>query len=269
MLDDPLVLAFAATRPDELALLLAGRNLTEVEDLVAALPVEDAAKLASRLPSWQLTGLLGTLDPGLIGRMLEDASVDEAVALVSHLNESRYPAVLAAAPEEVRGTLYQLLQFPSHTLASLVTTEFIRVPADTLCRVFCEQLSASADTRPRPVLVVDKQGHYQGLLRLRAAYARKNRGRPVGQVADAVEPLSGLTDAATALGSRKWADYPELPVVDNRHRILGVVSRSTLERLVRDDRPGSFSLERVLSELAGGYLDTCGRVLESLLGRPR
>ncbi len=268
MLSDPLVLAFTASRPTEVAVLLANRNLGELSAFIAQLPVKTAAALAARLPSWQLTGLLDTLEPALVAGLLVAASADESVALVSHLHESRYRAVIEAAPEGQRAGLYQLLEFPAHTLASLVSTEFIRVPEDTVCRVFCDQLSESADTRPYPVLVVDAAGHYLGMLSLRAAYARKNRGRQVGQVADKLEPLSGLTDAASALRSPLWAEHPEMPVVDNRKRILGVVSRAVLERVAGEAKPGEFSLEQVVTELASGYLSTCGRVLESLLGRP-
>ncbi len=268
MLDDPLVLEFTAARPEEVAVLLANRELGQLAPFVADLPAASAAALAARLPSWKLTGLLGVLDAALVGRLLVAAQADDAVALVSHRHESRYPGVLQTVPESERGPIYQLLEFPGHTLAALVSPDFIRVGADTLCRDFCEQLSNASDTRPRPVLVVDAQGRYQGMLRLRAAYARLNRARTVGQVADTLEPLSGLTDAATALRSRQWAEFAEMPVVDSRHRILGVVNRGMLERVAGESRPGEFSLEKVVTELAGGYLSTCGRVLESLLGRP-
>ncbi|MFV8819982.1 hypothetical protein [Haliea sp. E17] len=268
MATDPLVLEFVATRPDDVSALLATCELGELAAFVGALPVAAAAALCARLPSWQLTGLLGTLEAQFIAQMLVSAPGDEAVALSAHLHESRYQAVIAAAPEAQRVILYQMLQFPAHTLASLAGNAFIRVSADTTCKLFCEQLSENADTSPQPILVIDGDGRYNGMLSLRAAYARKNRGRPVGQVAERVEPLSGLTDAATALGSRLWGDRAELPVVDRHHRILGVVSRAALERVAGESRPGEFGLEKVVSELATGYLNTCGRVLESLLGRP-
>lgn len=268
-LDDPLLQQFAVDRPDEMAALLAGSDLRELSDLIERLPVDRAACLAARLPSWQLTGLLGNLKPELIARLLQAAQADEAVALVSHLHESRYAGILEAVPPEERWLLNELLEFPSHSVASLVTTGFIRVVAETPCGVFCEQLSANTDTRPRPVLVVDKQGKYRGILSLRAAYARKNRMRSVGEVAIPVEPLNGITDATTALSARQWLKYPELPVVDARHRILGVVSRASLERVVGDVEPLEFNMERVLSELATGYLNTCASVLESLLGRSK
>ena len=99
------------------------------------------------------------------------------------------------------------------------------------------------------------------------AYAIRNRSRPVEEVASSVEALSGLTSAESALKSRLWMRFTELPVVDNRHRVLGVVSRAKLLRIAGDDSTADFSFERLFTELATGYLNTCGRLLESVLGK--
>ncbi len=266
---DPLLLRFAATRPDELAGVLATANLRDLSELIEKLPAEVAALVAARLPSWQLAGLLGSLEPGLICQMLISARTDDAVAIVSHLHESRYPAILDACPERDRLSLRQLFDFPAHSLAALATTRFIRVGARTTCADFSRQLSYSGDTSPRPVIVVDDQGRYLGLLTLQAAFSLKNRKKPVADVITAVEPLSGMTSAESAIGSRLWSRYTELPVVDSRHRVLGVVSRAALQRVAGSDSPADFSTERLFSEIAVGYLTTCGRLLETMLGRIR
>lgn len=264
---DPLVLRFASARPGELASVLASADPADLADLVGDLPVESAATVATRLPSWQLTSLLSALESEKIANMLVAASIDDAVSMVSHLPESRYPAILESAGDAGRAELHQLFEYPSHSLASLATTAFIRVSAGTLCAAFCEQLSNSTDTRTRPVLVVDSQGRYQGLLSLRVAYAIRNRSRPVEEVANSVEALSGLTSAESALTSRLWMRFTELPVVDSRHRVLGVVSRAKLLRVAGDGSTADFSFERLFAELATGYLNTCGRLLESVLGK--
>jgi Mg/Co/Ni transporter MgtE len=236
---DPLVLRFASARPDELASVLAGADPADIADLFGDLPVKSAATVATRLPSWQLTSLLSSLESEKIAQMLVAASIDDAVSMVSHLPESRYPAILESAGDAGRAELHQLFEYPSHSLASLATTAFIRVSAGTLCAAFCEQLSNSTDTR----------------------------SRPVEDVASSVEALSGLTSAESALKSRLWMRFTELPVVDNRHRVLGVVSRAKLLRIAGDDSTDDFSFERLFTELATGYLNTCGRLLESVLGK--
>lgn len=268
-LDDPLLLQFAADRPEELAAVLTGESLEDVCGFISGLPHHSATVVVTRLPSWQLTPLLGVLEAELISRMLTTAATDDAVAIVSHLRESRYADIIDATPEEGRRALRQLFDYPSHSLAALASPGFVRVEADTQCGPFCEQLSSNSDTRPLPVLVVDGQSRYLGRVTLQALYARKNRARTVGEIATAVEPLSGLTSAESALSSRLWMRYTELPVVDGRHRVLGVVTRAALQRVAGETTPAEFNLERMFAELATGYLTTCSRLLESVLGKSR
>lgn len=264
---DPLLLDFASNHPDEFAATLATANLRELAELILDLPATTATVVATRLPSWQLTGMLGILDPEKICQLLLRAHTDDAIAIVSHLHESSYDAIIDACPEDRRLTLRQLFDYPSHSLAALAGTGFIRVEASTSCEEFARQLTVNEDTRPRPVLVVDNQGRYRGLLSVQAAVSRKNRSRTVGEVATAVEPLSGLTSAESALKSRLWSRYNELPVVDGRQRLLGVVSRSSLQRVSDDPAGAEFTTERLFAELATGYLNTCARLLEAMLGR--
>ena len=266
---DPLIAQFARSRPDELAGVLAGADLPALAELIVSLPPAVAAPVVTRLPSWQLTSLLSELDSAPTCALLVAASQDDAVALVSHLSAARYPAVLEACPGDRRDELRQLFDFPSHSLASLAATRFVRVAATMSCGEFARQMSASGDTRPRPVLVVDEQNRYQGMLALEAAFALKNHDRSVAEALTPVAPLSGLTSADTALGSRRWTRYNYLPVVDARHRLLGVVNRAALLRVAVDASAAEFTPERLFSELATGYLTTCGRLLEALLGRVR
>ena len=163
---DPLLLEFAKSRPDEFALELSGAGLGDLSQLIASLPAAVAAPVSTRLPSWLLTGLLGSLEPEQVCDMLLSASNDDAVALVSHLHESHYRRVLEVCPDKSKLSLRQLFDFPSHSLASLATTQFIRVTATTTCGDFYQQLAYSGDTRARPILVVDEQGKYVGVLTL-------------------------------------------------------------------------------------------------------
>ena len=266
---DPLLLKFASDRPDELAALLANSELRELSEVLESLPVSTAATLTARLPSWQLTSLLTDIDATFLASLLKAAKTDEAVALVSHLSESRYASILSTVPVSERQPLYELLEFPSYSVASLVTTEFIRVSESTSCEALCEQLSNSDNTRPRPVLVVDQQGKYRGIVSLLAIYSRKNRSQLVGQISVPVEPLNGKMAAGQAITAKQWMRHAELPVVDSRNRILGVVNRASLERISRGVAPMEFSFERVLAELATAYLNLCARILESVFGRTK
>lgn len=268
-MNDSLLLRFAADRPDYVAAQLADSDLRELAELIEELPDTTAARIAARLPSWQLSGLLAELNSASLARIIVAAATDEAVALIAHLHESRYDSLLAASPTDQKEALLRLLEFPAYSVAGLATTDFIRVSSDTPCHQFAEQLANNPGPQAGPVLVVDAKGKYLGMVDPLAVFASRNGARPVAEVATAVEPLNGRTEVAMALTSRQWAHHAELPVVDVHSRLLGVVSRAALERVAGDADPMTFSLETVLAELANSYLSLFGRMLESVLGRSR
>lgn len=266
---DKLVLQFAETRPDDVALLLADTDPEELISLLSCLPHASSAALAARLPSWQLAGVLTRIDAEYLSAILLAAPMDDAVALVAHLHESRYPGLLSASKDSQVLELRRLLEAPLHTVASLATTRFIRVDESTTCSAFGDQLSRSNETRPRLIIVVDKLGKYRGLLDLQSIYAFRNRALSVGEIAREIEPLNGVTEAQTALSAILWLKFTELPVVDNKRRLLGVVSRASLQRLAGESPPMAFTLDDVLADMSAAYLFTCSSLLEVLLGKSR
>ena len=48
-----------------------------------------------------------------------------------------------------------------------------------------------------------------------------------------------------------------------------MVSRGTLQRVSDDPSGAEFSTERLFAEMASGYLNTCARLLEAMLGRSK
>lgn len=266
-MNDPLVLQFAHEKPAELAAVLGSSNLGELVEFFLTLPVDTAAILATYLPSWQLAALLRRLPPEHIATMLVNASTSDAIAIVSHLPESLYPAILSSCRQEDKLGLRKLFDFPTHSLASLATPNFISVEANQNCELFARQLSHYDDTSPKPIIVVDEKGKYLGILSTQAVISLKNRKKKVVDVMLRVEALSGMTSADTALGSRLWTQHLELAVVDNQHRLLGVVNKALLQRVTKGSMVAEFSTERLFSELATDYLNACGKLLESILGR--
>ena len=175
-LEDPLLLRYARSRPGDLAIALADAVPEELVEFIGSLPPEVSPPVLARLPSWQLRRLLENLEPCLLATLLQVASNDEAVAIVSHLEARRYPAILETVPAAEQGPLRAVFEYPTHTLAHLATSDFVRVVGGTSCAACCEQLANSADTRPRPVLVVDEQGRYEGIANLQAEVVAHRSG---------------------------------------------------------------------------------------------
>jgi predicted transcriptional regulator len=86
---------------------------------------------------------------------------------------------------------------------------------------------------------------------------------------DYVQPIAPETPVTAAAEHEGWLEHNWLPVVDNKYRILGALSRGTVIRAasrVSSTRKGTASL---MLELVEGTTHTLGEMLEGLLGRRR
>ncbi|MFT5483766.1 MAG: Mg/Co/Ni transporter MgtE [Halieaceae bacterium] len=258
---------FADSRPAELAALMADAEIGELCELFASLPASTSARLAARLPSRILFQLLAEQAPAATSEMLFGANHDDAMALVAHLQESRYPEILMASQNSHRKKLRRLFEFPSHSLSAIASPEFLRVTESTLCEVFCKELVSAEQEHPRPIFAVNDSGVYRGVVNVYALIATSNRTKSVKAVANYVPPLHGDISADAALNSPEWLEHLALPVTDGKQRIIGAVTRAQLLRLVPDDGGAHHGLETILSELAAGYLSYCTDIMKSLFTR--
>jgi Mg/Co/Ni transporter MgtE len=264
---DPLLLEFASSRPAELAELIADADAGELDHLITGLPVVAAARLAACLPSWTLSQLLAKQPPSVTADLLSGARHDDAVTLVAHLHEIRYPDILKDCKPDQLDRLRRLLEFPTLSLSALASPEFIRVEHSQLCASFREELSAYKDFQSRAIFAVDGQGVYRGVVNLFALIANEVQQQKVAKVTQYILPLSGEMSAATGLESTLWLDHLVLPVTDEKGRIIGAVTRKQLLELVQEAHPESRRLEFIIREMSTAYFTFCANAVKSLVLR--
>jgi Mg/Co/Ni transporter MgtE len=269
MSTDPLLVSFASAQPEELANLLVSADLDELTSILLQLPEAVAAQLASNLPSWQLSSVLQALEPALVGKMLTAAQHEDAIALVSHLNENQYPQILAASSRARRKALSLLFDFPSHSLAALASPEFIRVAGNTRCQQFHKQLQRHEERVALPIYTVDEQGGYLGEVSLIAVIADCNRHLPVRDIANPVVALSGRMSASAAIKLPQWLHHDSLPVVDARKRLLGTLSRHSLHKIVPADVARGYHLDQMVADTAQRFLEFCEQFVRFIISAPR
>ena len=267
MESDLLLVDFASRHPREMANLLAGVETETLLTLVEQLPFSVAAQLCASLPSAELKRLLRGMSPGLVSSLLLAARHEQAIALVSHIPESAYSDILAATERRRRGAVTRLFDVPMRSVAALAVPEFMRVLADTRCEDIIKQLAGETPPFRLPILVVDEQGTFVGELDPADIIIAASGGAMARQVVRPLDPLNGRVSAEDALGAAEWEDHLQLPVVDAKHRLIGVVERDVLARHARTGDAPAFGLDALLIGMARWYLDFCSHTLRLLLSR--
>ncbi|MEO5535878.1 MAG: CBS domain-containing protein [Pseudolysinimonas sp.] len=240
---EKLVATYSDLLPADLANTLLDLPEGRRREVAEELPDDRLADALEEMPEQDQVDLIGQLDDERAADVLDQMQPDDAADLIAQLSEERGEALLdLMEPEEAEDVRF-LLAYGSDTAGGLMTTEPIIVSADAtvaeglalirrhelapaLGAAICVTLPPYEPPTGRFLGMV----HFQRMLR----YPPHER---LGTLLDtSLEPVHPGTSAAEV--SRILASYNlvSLPVVDEQHRLVGVVTiDDVLDYLLPDD----------------------------------
>ncbi len=210
-------------------------------DLVEALnnlDPDECAQVFALLPTERLVEALDDAeldDPaGLVAALPQD----QAVAVLNNVSADRVTDILQLLPEDVRSPLLErldpetraavahLLTYPPNTAGSLMTTEFVSVPATWTVQQTIDHIRMVERTRETvyAIFVVDPQ---KKTLQQFVTLRRLITGDPGASILSvAREPISttALVDREDVARLISKYDLLAVPVVDSVGHILGIVT---------------------------------------------
>jgi magnesium transporter len=236
----PDILALLEESPNDVAAETEEMHAADLADVAEALPIEQVKILLRVLPPDRAADVLEYLDEELRAEVLEEMTAAQAAQLVSEmtpddrvdvleeLEEARTKEILAAIPAEARRETEELLTHAPDTAGGLMTTEFVQVP-ETMT---VEQALASVRRIARAgrreamhaVYVTDEQGSLRGVMSLRELLAAPEGSRVADIAWEEVVSVHAATDRAEVARMTSEYDLVAVPVVDNRGRVIGVVT---------------------------------------------
>ncbi|HEU4989635.1 MAG: magnesium transporter [Gemmatimonadota bacterium] len=236
----PDILALLDDSPTAVAAETEELHAADLADVTELIPREKVAVLLAALPPQRAADVLEYLDEDLRAEVLEAMSARQAAALVSEMTpddradtleeieEERAEEILAAIPAEARRETEQLLAYDPDTAGGLMTTEFVSVPASMAIEAALAAVRTIARSGRREAMyqiyVTDETGQLSGVLSLRELLAAPE-GAKVGDVAwTEVVTIPAQADREEVARVISNYDLVAVPVVDDAHRVLGVVT---------------------------------------------
>jgi CBS domain-containing protein len=254
-----LVATYSDLLPADLASTLLdlpeGRRLEVAEEL----PDDRLADALEEMPEQDQVDLIGRLDDERAAHVLDQMEPDDAADLIAQLTVERGETLLELMEPEEADDVRFLLAYGPDTAGGLMTTEPIIVSADA---TVAEGLALIRRHELAPALGAavcvtlppyePPTGRFLGMVHFQRMLRYPPHER-LGTLLDtSLEPVKPHTSAAEV--SRRLASYDlvQLPVVDEQHRLVGVVTiDDVLDYLLPDDwrstsedpEPGSADLQ--------------------------
>jgi magnesium transporter len=236
----PDILELLDADPSSIAVETEEIHPADLADIAEALPRERVADLLHALPQERAADVLEYLDEELRSEVLEGLPTRQAAALVTEmtpddradvledLEEERADEILARIPAAEREETERLLAYEPDTAGGLMTTEFVSVSEDERVEDALAGVRRIARGGRREAMhaiyAVDASGIVKGVMSLHELLAAPE-GALIRDVAwEEVVTVPPTMDREEVARLTSEYDLVVLPVVDDIHRILGVVT---------------------------------------------
>jgi magnesium transporter len=173
--------------------------------------------------------------------------LDDLVDLIQDLPEETGRDLLRAMDQREREQLESMLSYPEDSAGGLMNTDQISVRAGLRVGSVLRYLRLLEDLpgNTDKLMVVDRQNHYQGVLRLRRLLTSR-RERKVKEVMDEAFPAIPADTPSREVARRfEDLDLVSAPVVDAEGRVLGRITIDDVVDVIREES------ERSLMHMAG------------------
>ena len=224
--------------PADVADILEELSRDEQKALVESLPEETAAEVISEIPTEMQAALLESIPSEKAADIVEEMPPDEAADVLQEMTPEASAEVLADMETDEAKDVRTLLGFEEKTAGALMTTEFIVVGEDSNVQGAIEALRhfEGKIESVHTVYLIGAGGALTGVVPL-ARIAMAEGSTPLRDLStDEVISAEAHADEKTVVNLFHKYNLVDLPVVDDKTRLLGIVTADDVLEVVVNRR---------------------------------
>ncbi|MFM9024847.1 MAG: magnesium transporter, partial [Planctomycetaceae bacterium] len=243
--------------PATVAEFSTGLDDQELWRFLDALPVERQAEVFPYFPMPRQVELVQAGDRPHLGALLEWMAPDNRADLLRELDPELVEAILPLVAKAERHDIRMLLSCPEDSAGALMTTEYASLPADITAGEAIARLRSQAPDSESSyyIYVLDAERTLVGFVSLRDLILAK----PTALVADLMQRdvISVRVEEPRDRVVEKLArfDFIAIPVVDDRNRLVGIVTHDDVLDAVRQEATDEAQRIAAIAPLRESYLE--------------
>ena len=225
-------------KPVDVARLIESSPPQERQVLWGLIAEESRGQVLQHLDEDIRADFLNELKAEEIAHSIEELSDDDVADMLQQLPELVIDQVLNSMEVDDRERVKRLLDYPEGTVGAIMTTEFLTVrpniELDVVIRYLrrTDKITISASK----LVVIDRENKFMGVLPL-TTLVQSPPGKRVSDVMDSdIITLKPDDDDRRAVEVFERYDFISVPVTDEKHKFLGVVTVDDVFDLALEQR---------------------------------
>jgi magnesium transporter len=195
-----------------------------------------AAAVLSELDDPTLRDLVRTLDEGEVSRILDSMPSDHVVEVVEDLPREEAEKILDLMEEEKSEEVQELLEYPEGTAGRLMSPRFVAVPERATVGEAIEHIRKAATGDGAFYLyVLDDHEHLVGFVPLHRLLAADPATPVLAIRSEDVASVAVDTDQEEVAHLVRRYNVLEVPVVDDRRRLLGTIGVDDVIDVIQEE----------------------------------
>ena len=249
---------------------LADANEVDVAEFMAELPPDKTVLVFRMLPKEMASDVFANLEPEdqqliissatdrEVSELVEDLNVDDAVDMLEELPASVVKRVLKTARPDTRKLINQFLNYPDSSVGSIMTAEFIDLRKSMTVSEAITRIRRSGDESESiyTCYVIDSRRVLEGVVTLRALLVAEDD--TIVEELMETDLITALTteDQEEAVNRMMKYDFISLPVVDQEHRLVGIVTVDDVMDVMEEEATEDFEKMAAMAPSEKPYLKT-------------
>ena len=225
-------------------------------DVAQYLDPDTAGRILSEMDPMLAAGVLTDMDPPEASMVVSAMRPDDAVDVLEHLPARVHDAIVGEMEPEEAEEVRQLEKYPPDTAGGIMSPEVTALSENLTVHQAIEELRRLSEELEQMfyVYVIDTRRHLLGVLSMRdLILARPDRR--LGQIMRTeVASVPVTMDQEQVARIMQRNNYLAMPVVDERHRLIGIVTADDVADVIQEEATedlqkmfGAGAEERLLS----------------------
>ncbi len=224
------------------------------------LPKDSSAEVFSYLDSDTQETVINSITNVEVHNLVEDMFIDDAVDFLEEVPANVVTRVLAQTSKETRDTINKFLRYPEDSAGSIMTVEMAAFQEDSTVDEAIDELRRTAQDKEsiETCYCLDSHRKLVGSLPLRKLIvARPDKVlRDIMYDDDQLISVNTLDDQETVAEIVRKYDLLSVPVVDNEHRLVGIITIDDIVDVIQEENTEDFEKMALLLPSEDDYLKT-------------